>query len=301
MIHIFRKLQSAKAKINKAKPNLFGTKVKVIEVLPIGEVALCNHFHPYIWESHIIGMRSPVQSFYIDKSLKKVMLLCLKYRREISKDKILGYLRIVNGTQMCSNFRPAAAKAIYDYFKPCDVLDMSAGYGGRLIGFLASDCKGSYTGVDPSKKSCESNERIAEEFGASSRVKIICSPFEDVQELPKVDLAFTSTPYFSKEIYESDNPKQSRERYPEYKSWLKGFLKPMMKKTRESLRPKGIMALNIADVKIGKHKYPLAKDTVKIAHHVGFELVEQLEMVFSGFGKGLAKWKTEPIFIFKRR
>ena len=74
----------------------------------------------------------------------------------------------------------------------------------------------------------------------------------------------------------------------------------MMKLTRQSLNPKGIMALNIADVKIGKNKYPLAKDTVRIAEHVGFKLTEQLEIAFFGFGKGLAKQKTEPIFIFKK-
>ena len=178
IIHIFRKLQNVKAKINKSKPNLFGTKVKVIEVQPIGEVVLSNHFHHHIWKSHAVGMRSPIQSFYIDKSLEKVMKLCVKYYKEITEKKVLHHFRTVNGTQMCSNFRPSAAKAVYDYFKPCDVLDMSAGYGGRLIGFLASKCEGSYIGIDPSKKSCGGNKRIAKEFGVSSRVKIICSPFE---------------------------------------------------------------------------------------------------------------------------
>lgn len=301
IIHIFRKLQAAKSKINKAKPNLFNTKVKVIELQPIGEVVLSNYFHPHIWESHAIGMRSPMQSFNIDKSLRKVMILCMKYYGEITKKKVLHHFRTVNGTQVCSNFRPTVAKAVYDYFKPHDVLDMSAGYGGRLIGFLASKCGGNYTGVDPSKKSCRGNKEIARVFRVPHRVDLICSPFEDVKiHLPKVDLAFTSTPYFAKEIYEADNPKQSRERYPEYEDWLKGFLKPMMKKVRESLNPKGIMALNIADVKIGKNRYPLAKDTVRIAQHVGFKLIEQLEVAFFGFGKGLAKQKTEPIFIFRK-
>jgi len=300
IIHIFRKLQDAKAKINKAKPNLFNTKVKVIEVQPIGDVELAVYFHPHIWESHAVGMRSSVQSFNIDKSLRKVMSLCLKHSGEITEKQVRIFLRLVNGTQICSNFRPSVAKAIYDYFKPCDVLDMSAGYGGRLIGFLASRCKGIYTGVDPSRKSCVGNNAIADMFDAKRRVKIMCSPFEDVviESFKKVDLAFTSTPYFAKEIYEENNPDQSRERYPEYKDWLKGFLKPMMKKTRTALNKNGIMALNIADVKIGKNKYHLTKDTVRIAEHIGFKLIERLEMAFFGFGKGLDKQKTEPIFIF---
>lgn len=301
IIHIFRKLQDSKAKINKAKPNLFNTKVKVIEVQPIGDIQLAVYFHPHIWDSHAVGMRSSIQSFNIDKSLRKVMSLCMKHSGEITEDNVRIFLRLVNGTQICSNFRPAVAKAVYDYFKPRDVLDMSAGYGGRLVGFLASSCKGSYIGVDPSKQSCEGNGQIAKAFGVEHRVNLICSPFEDVETLPKVDLAFTSTPYFAKEIYEENNPKQSRERYPEYKSWLRGFLKPLMKLTRQALTTKGIMALNIADVKIGKNRYPLTKDTVRIAQHLGFKLTEQLEVAFFGFGKGLAKQKTEPIFIFKKK
>jgi len=304
IIHIFRKLQDSKAKINKAKPNLFGTKVRVIEIQPIGDIELAVYFHPHIWESHAVGKRSAVQSFNIDKSLRHVMKLCMTYFGEITERQVRTFLRIVLNTQICSNFRPTVAKAVYDYFKPTNVLDMSAGYGGRLIGFLASNCKGNYTGVDPSAKSCFGNRRIAKVFDVSDRVKIVCSPFEDSFEdgegLPRVDLAFTSTPYFLKEIYEKDNPKQSRERYPEYKSWLKGFFKPMMKKTRDTLNTNGIMALNIADVTIGKKKYPLTKDTVRIAQYIGFDLVEQLGISFCGFGKGLAKQKTEPILIFEK-
>ena len=62
-----------------------------------------------------------------------------------------------------------------------------------------------------------------------------------------------------------------------------------------------IMALNVADVKIGKNKYPLVKDTVRISQHLGFRLVEQLEIAFFGFGKGLKKQKTEPVLIFKKK
>ena len=41
----------------------------------------------------------------------------------------------VSGTQKVSNFRPTIAKYIYDnYSNNGNVLDYSAGYGGRLIG-----------------------------------------------------------------------------------------------------------------------------------------------------------------------
>jgi len=302
IINIFRRLQQTKAKINKARPNLFNTKSRIITTQSVGAAVLCNYFHPHIWESHAVNMRSSIQSFGIDKSLQKVMKLCLTYDGKIAKKHVLLFLRTVNGTQICSNFRPQAAKAVYNYFKPRNVLDMSAGYGGRLLGFLASHCKGSYTGIDPSKKSCIGNRNIAKELGATKRVKIICSPFEDVGvELPKVELAFTSTPYFVKEVYEEGNPKQSRERYPEYRDWLNGFLKPMMRKTRRALTSKGTMALNIANVVIKNKSYSLVNDTIRIAKRNGFTYTEKLEMGFSSFGKGNKKRKMEPVLIFKKK
>lgn len=300
IIHIFCKLQKTKARINKSRPTLFVAKQKRIEVQSVGDVQLANFFHPHIWESHAMNMRSPMQSFYIDKSFRKVFRMCLKYYGNISKKHVNIFLRTVNGTQMCSNFRPTAAKAIYDYLKGDTVLDMSTGYGGRLLGFLASKCKGNYIGIDPSKKTCQGNRKISVEFNAKNRIRLKCCAFEDVVNLPKVDIAFTSTPYFTKEVYEEESTTQSRERYPEYKAWLNGFLLPMICKTREALKKNGLMAININDVKIKNVVYPLKKDTLQIAQKNGFILKETLQMVFPQFGKGLGKRKTEPIFIFKK-
>jgi len=300
-IHIFRKLQKAKAKINKQRSSLFNNKIRVINVQSVGDVGLANYFHKHIWDSHAIGMRSPTQSFGIDKSLMKVFNLCIKFSGSISRKQVGIFIRTVNGTQMCSNFRPTAAKAVYDYFKKDDILDMSTGYGGRLLGFLASTCKGTYYGIDPSEKTCKNNRLIAKEYDSQHRVKIKCLPFEDVRKLPKVGLAFTSPPYFSKEIYDEGNPDQSRERYTTYKDWLKGFMKPMIERTKGALLPNGIIAINVGNIKIKNKQYPLVKDTVRIAKKNGLTLTEQLELYMPGFGRGLAKRKFEPILIFRKK
>lgn len=300
IVHIFRELQKSVSKINKKKNTLFGME-KIIEIQSVNDQKLANYFHPHIYNSYAIGMRSPTQSFMIDKSLRKVMRLSLKYSNEIS-DKIVNiFLRTVNGTQMCSNFRPTAAKAIYNYLNGNTVLDMSTGYGGRLLGFLASKCNGTYYGVDPNKQTCMCNKKIAKYFNVENRVKIICSAFEDVNNLPKVDVAFTSPPYFSKEIYDEDSLTQSRDRYPIYKDWRNNFLKSMIQKTNLCLNNQGLMAINIQDVKIKNIMYPLVKDTIKIALQNNFILIEKLRIKFSSFGKNLEKVKTEPLLIFKKK
>ncbi len=301
ILTLFKKLQETKSKINKYREGFFNLNTRIIEVKHINDSMLANHFHPHIYESHAQGMKSPLTSFYIDKSLKKVMRLCLKYDNEITKRMVNTFLRTVSGTQMCSNFRPAAAKAVYDYFNANNVLDMSTGYGGRLLGFLASNSKGFYYGVDPHPKTCACNNKIAKFFKQQNRVKIICSPFEDVENLPKsIDLAFTSTPYFTKEIYDENSKTQSRERYPEYAEWCKYFLKPLIQKTYNVLEKSGVMALNINDVTIKNKRYPLVEDTLKLAKSTGFKTKEKLFMRFSSFGKNLDKVKTEPILIFEK-
>lgn len=306
IIHIFRELQATKSKILRARrkhlpgmpdyPRLIGMHSK--------DQILANQFHPHIYASHAQGMRSPLQSYQIDKSLRKAIKTALRWFSKTEKITVLRQLQLVNGTQPCSNFRPSAAKAVYDYLGGNDVLDMSTGYGGRLLGFLASSCKGNYIGVDPSRLTYEGNKRIAKEFCAESRVHLILSPFEDVPlfKLPKVDIAFTSPPYFGKEIYDEsdDKDKQSRERYPTYIDWVKGFLRPMLKKAVACLRLHGTLAINIADVTLKGHRYPLINKTIQIAESIGFPLVDRLELYFPGWGRGLKDKKYEPILIFRR-
>jgi len=300
-IHIFRALQKSINRINKHDEALLGGS-KILTREGIGDVSLANFFHPHIWSSHAVGMRSPVESFGIDKSLRKVFAMCLQYDGIIEKENFLKFLKFVNGTQVCSNFRPAAAKAIYDYFKCNNTLDMSTGYGGRLLGFLASKAKGTYIGVDPSEKTYQGNQCLAKSFKSSDRVKLICKPFEevDITELGSPDLAFTSPPYFVKEIYDENAATQSRERYSCYKSWRKHFLFIMLEKTYIVLPKNGILALNIANIRIKNEVFPLVADTEKFAKRLGFRLIDTFYFQISGFGAGVMGPKWEPILVFRK-
>jgi hypothetical protein len=313
IIHIFRELQRTKSKIIHPKNHLPGLDFATrLLTTPNTDQILANHFHPHIYESHAENMRSPIQSYGIDKSLRKAITLTFivsdtcKWYGKPDRRSVLRQLHIVNGTQPCSNFRPSAAKAIYDYLGGNDVLDMSTGYGGRLLGFLASSCTGTYTGIDPSRRTYKGNLAIVDEFKAHKRVRLILSAFEDVpiSKLPKVDVAFTSTPYFGKEIYDESpegKARQSRERYPTYPKWKEGFLKPLIRNTCSCLVTGGTIALNIADVTIKGHKYPLIRDTIQIAKETGWCLSDRLEIFFSGFGKELDRVKTEPVLIFRHK
>lgn len=68
-IHIFRQLQDCVSEINKQSYSLLGGW-KIITREQINDCTLANIFHRHLWESHAAGMRSPLESFAIDKSLE---------------------------------------------------------------------------------------------------------------------------------------------------------------------------------------------------------------------------------------
>lgn len=299
IMQVFNNLKQSKNKLIKQKNSLLKNRSKIIGMGVGKEQQIVNYFHPHIWDSYAVGMRAPTYSFTLDKSLKATIKLSIKFDKIINDHSVRNYLRKVHGTQMCSNFRPSIAKTIYDYFKVNNALDMSTGYGGRLLGFLASNAKGKYYGYDPNTETCKCNIKMSKFFNASKKVTIINKPFEDARLSKGFDIAFTSPPYFAKEIY-TDEETQSCIRYKDYNDWLENFLKIMLKKADNSIKETGIIALNVSDVKIKGKNYPLINDTIKTAESIGLKYAEYIGIKFPGFGKGLAKWKIEPILIFKK-
>jgi hypothetical protein len=266
-------------------------------------------------------MRSPIDSFNDDKLLRRAIDLILHYDTPITPTSLLASVSMVAGTQACANFRPGFALAIYRKFATtgANILDTSSGYGGRLVGWIASGLGGSYTGIDPSHQACTSNLTMAEALGFEGRVRQINLPAEDVvativpegQRLPEhglaanyYDLSFTSPPYFTKERYakqDDDWEKQSWARYEAPTAWVEGFLLPCMKLQYAALKPGAYAVMNVQDVKIGSKLHSLSTWTISAAEEAGFvrESVD-LELKFSHrFGNGPDS-AFEPVFVFRK-
>jgi hypothetical protein len=180
------------------------------------------------------------------------------------------------GTQACANFRPGFALHMYRRFLPEGgvLLDTSMGYGGRLVGFLAS--KGRlYIGIDPAEEQFRGNLRLAQDLMAEDRVELYQLPAEDVphhQVAGRCDFAFTSPPYFAQEKY-SDEPTQSYIRYPEVNAWYRGFLVPTMALQFAALKPGRLAAVVVDNIKHKGKLIPLIDMTAQAGREVGFELV----------------------------
>ena len=261
-------------------------------------------YHPHRRHACANGFRSPFDSFQNDKLLRHAIQLELKSGAITPH---LHYLGLVTGTQACWNFRPGFALSQYrKYCKPgLTVLDTSTGYGGRLVGFIASGFAGKYIGIDPSTLTHCGNLKMASELGYSNAVELHNLPAEDVRpsDLPPCDFAFTSPPYFSKEHY-SEEETQSWKRYKSGESWRVGFLLPMFRLQFAVLKPASISIVNIADAKVEGQIYPLVDWAVDAAGKAGFSFIKREEFPMArriGTGGHLSdKVATEAILVFQK-
>lgn len=212
-----------------------------------------------------------------------------------TENRIRQNAKVYCSKQSVSNFRPTVAKFIYNKFgNSGTVWDMSCGWGGRLFGFLASNCK-KYIGTDPSTRTYEGLEKIKKDYTyIQKEIELHKIGSEDFcPEENSVDLCFTSPPYFDTEKY-SEEQTQSYIKFPTIQKWVHGFLEQTFINCKKSLKSNGKLIINIANI----DKYDLEDITINTAIKCGFELEDKYLMELSSIsGKGA---KFEPIFIFKK-
>lgn len=235
-----------------------------------------------------------------DEKLKELIRKTFEYELKhgagyITINRLRQNSKVYLSKQSVSNFRPTASKFIYNNYG-CNgvVWDMSCGWGGRLFGFLSSNCK-KYIGTEPAKDTFAGLLQLSDDFKTNKEVELINCGSEEYKPHPNsLDLCFTSPPYFDTEKY-SDEETQSYKKFNTKEKWLEGFLKKTMENCYSGLIKGGYMIINIANTP--KNKW-LEFETVEIAESLGFKLIETLKLELSSIsGKGA---KYEPIFIFKK-
>lgn len=243
----------------------------------------------------------PIDYWNSDIKLREIIRKTWNYHLKHSDGKFtLNRLRqnfkIYGGNQTVSNFRPSAAKYIYNRYGNGGVVwDMSSGWGGRLIGFLTSNCK-TYIGTDPSSKTYEGLGKLNKDLNFYGKNVILHKLGSEsfIPEPETLDLCFTSPPYFDTERY-SEEETQSYKKYPSEYLWIEGFMRNTIRNCYTGLKDGANMIINIANTP--KHK-TIESETIKVAEQEGFELKETIKLALSSVaGKGI---KYEPIFVFKK-
>lgn len=266
---------------------------------------VADTYHRHRFHAAAEGKRSPYESFLLDASLKHAITLELENTGKVGT-KYIGAMSMVRGTQACSNFRPGYACKLYrDYCKKGSVvLDTSTGYGGRLLGFIASNKAGLYIGIDPNTVTHKANERMAKELLFHDKIELHNMPAEDLDHKVvkgRCDFAFTSPPYFRKEHY-SEEETQSWKRYPDKEQWRQGFLLPMMALQFAALKKNRYAIVNINDVKINNENVPLVEYCIEAAEKVGFKYIKRDKFrMTKRFGANMAdEIAVEPVLVFKK-
>lgn len=178
------------------------------------------------------------------KAFLKFLLNPVMFDKDVNAKALKSALAM--RSYVASQFKPQSAKVIYDFFDAKNVLDFSAGWGDRLVGFHASNAE-SYVGIDPNSKLHQKYKAISEFCNTGKKTEFICSPAEDVDlGNREFDFVFTSPPYFTLERY-SKEATQSWKRYPKMGKWLEGFLFPTLTKCWNHLSEGGRICVNIAD------------------------------------------------------
>ena len=264
--------------------------------------------------------------------------------------KILQVFRLSCG-QPAVNFPALTAKWIYENYtkhidtdEPLHIYDSSSGWGGRILGAMSSRKKIHYVGTDPNPDNFLDEEGISRYEYVAKFFNDNCvdnysdkltsffdvTPqgntyelFQDGSELiknnpefqkykGKLDISFTSPPYFNREQYSQDE-NQSFKAYGEYEDWRDNFLRPTLTTIYEYLKNDRYILWNIADIKIGESTYyPLEQDSIDILNELGCEYKGKLKMLMtrmvgldpskSGIKNAVTydgkAYKFEPIFVF---
>jgi hypothetical protein len=260
-------------------------------------------YFPHHWDVRCGNSLSPMEAFNDDDTLKKVIrktwdwVLNHQDNNQFTENRIRQNLKVYGASQSVSNFRPSAAKWIYNTYGNGGVVwDMSMGWGGRLLGFLASDCH-TYIGTEPSVETFKGLERMADDFSyVGKEVKLYpVGSEESVVDAGSLDLCFTSPPYFDTERY-SDEETQSYKKYPTKNEWVDGFLHQTFSNCWRGLKPEGVMIINIANTPTNKW---IEDETIRVAKSIGFNHIDTLYLVLSSIaGNGQ---KLEPMFVFKKQ
>lgn len=167
-----------------------------------------------------------------------------------SKNTLETRDRFYKNVRVCNNFRITVALAVLQMFgKPRRWLDISAGWGDRLLAALLCGHIDLYYSTDPNKRLQKCYKKMIATFAATpadaKKFVIKTAGFERVK-IPHndFDIVFSSPPFFDLERY-SEYADDSITQFATEPAWCEYFLLPCVTKAGEHLRIGGIIVLYI--------------------------------------------------------
>ena len=218
--------------------------------LDLSGFKIFKHFCPHYFDVRGSGMISMAEAFQDDEKLLKVirnrMGITLNGCFNITGNMIRQGFRNSRNSFAASIFKPSLAKSIYDNFAPenSSVLDISAGFGQRMLGALTSEKVVKYTAYDPWKDTIKALNNILEFVKVSKEVVLHCEGAENMKEEPEsFDFCFSSPPFFDKEVYSSSETQAYNGK--DFNDFVEVWWDTVALKVFESLKSRGLFVLNM--------------------------------------------------------
>jgi hypothetical protein len=160
-----------------------------------------------------------------------------------------------------NSFKTTVASSVYWYFDAKRILDISAGWGDRLMAAMAHRAE-RYVAYDPNINLKPGHDEMKRVFAGdyADRYEVRYTGFETGQLGHETfDLIFTSPPYFNFEQYSKSSigavgavgavgTGQSMETYPRFNQWFVRFLCMSLSKAWANLDTNGNMVIHITDI-----------------------------------------------------
>lgn len=204
---------------------------------------------------------------YWNKNKKK---LAEQTKNKNDQIKLMRSL-VYKSSGYCSGFRVSVALTVLKLFNAKKWLDISAGWGDRLISAIGHNVD-LYCGVDPNNCLHPYYQQIIKTLvpEKDQHKYILINDGFETAKLPneKFDLVFSSPPFFDVEFY-SNEQDDSITKYNKGDLWYNNFLLQSIKKASEYLSDGGHLILYIGEGKTYKYLDKMLDDVNKFMKYDG--------------------------------
>ena len=206
----------------------------------------------------------------------------------------------------CNFFKATLAASVYHAFlrdsTKTRVLDISAGWGDRLLAALAKNLD-SYLAFDPNASLQPGYRAMIDEYMESKKdkYKVIDAPFESAEAIlegREFDLIFTSPPYFDLEVFTTEG-EQSIISHSTFDKWMVHFLFKSLYIAWNTLAPDGNMVIHIDDFSKGIEKHRIIEPMVLFV--CGWCSNARFDGVVGASGYNKKKDYKSPMWVFKKK
>jgi len=170
-----------------------------------------------------------------------------KNKNLIIKNKSIEEMReiIYKNVKLCNNFKISVVLTILNYFKPRRYLDISAGWGDRLLGSIFYNID-LYVSCDPNLELHDCYKNMINKFVSKNKQKNFIIHKNGFLEAKitqnNFDIVFSSPPFFNLEKY-SNFLEDSLIKYNNEEEWCNYFFLPSIIKAHSLLKINGYFIL----------------------------------------------------------